>query len=259
MPAETEPAQRVIRHAPDPERLGRVAVAPITDLRVADPTATGDGSWTLEGYAAVFEAETTLYDTRFLRMREVISRGAFTDVLGRDPLVHLNFSHQMDSAVAATDVTGIGGLELSEDFHGLRFFARVDPADPDAIRLAAKMRRGVVRQASFAFTIDDETLEGDSVDSDGVLNQLWRINNIRDLFDVCACAQGAYPQTESHIRSLTATYLGRADTAGPPDRAQAGPELIAPSVGRQTSSDLESQRRARERIRALALYPRSAK
>lgn len=241
----------------------RIAVAPITGLEVRDASGTGDGSWTIEGYAAVFEAETTLFDLRFFRMREVISRGAFADVLARPHLVHLNFGHDMNTAVAATDVRGIGGLELAEDFHGLRFFARVDATDPDAVRLAAKMRRGVVRQASFAFTIDDEELVSEDVTPEGAYDELWRINTIRDLFDVCACAQGAYPQTESHLRSLAAASFGRAGTpAGPPDRAQAGPEPIAPQAGRPSSSDLEAelarqaQIRSRERERALALHPK---
>ena len=31
----------------------RIAVAPITDVVVRDASGTGDGSWTMEGYAAV--------------------------------------------------------------------------------------------------------------------------------------------------------------------------------------------------------------
>jgi hypothetical protein len=37
----------------------RLAVAPLQRVQVRDATATGDGSWTIEGYAAVFEQETT--------------------------------------------------------------------------------------------------------------------------------------------------------------------------------------------------------
>jgi hypothetical protein len=63
----------------------------------------------MEGYAAVFEQETTLFDIAgWIRVREEIARDAFLNVLGRlaagDGLVHLNFGHDMKTAVAsATD------------------------------------------------------------------------------------------------------------------------------------------------------------
>jgi HK97 family phage prohead protease len=221
----------------------RVVIAPIRDVQVRDAQGTGDGSWTIEGYAAVYEQETTLWDIPgWWRVREEIARGAFTSVLERlahgEELVHLNHGHDMKTAMAATNVKGIGGLELAEDFHGLRFFARVDPEDPDARALAVKMGRGVIQQSSFAFTIDDESLVESEVLDDETLDQKWRIEEIGHLYDVCVCAQGAYAQTESYIRSLAAASLrvpdfgtpGRADPAGRngrgegPGRAPVAPE-----------------------------------
>lgn len=204
----------------------RVAVTPVRNVIVRDASGTGDGSWTIEGYAAVFEQETVLYDGKWFVVREVISRHAFDNVLGRvgdgDELVHLNHGHQMESSVAASNVDGIGSLELSADSHGLRFFARVDVDDPDAIRMAVKMRRGVVAQASFAFTIADEEVTIRDAE-DGKEDELWRINEIGSLYDVCVCAQGAYPQTESAIRSLAAASMRVPDlgTLGqPPQRVE---------------------------------------
>lgn len=191
----------------------RLALAPLRDVNVRDATGTGDGSWTMEGYAAVFDEDTTLYDGRFFRIREQIAQGAFDDVLSRvgsgDELVHFNFGHDMNTSIAASNVRGVGGLELSTDERGLRFFARVDPEDPDAVRLAAKMRRGVVSQASFAFTIGDEEVLTRELE-DGREDSLYTINEVKHLYDVCACPQGAYPQTEANIRSLIAASLGRA-------------------------------------------------
>ena len=227
---------------PATERGLRLAVSPITRVTVRDATGTGDGSWTIEGYAAVYEQETVLYDGSWFRMREEIARGAFTSVLDRVgnglELVHLNFGHDMNTSIAATDVRAneIGGLELEEDFHGLRFFARVDAQDPDAIRLAAKMRRGVVKQASFAFTIASEELVEEldpSETADGKWDEKWRITEIGHLYDVCACPQGAYAQTESHLRALMGASLGRAgfDPAGHDHRAPAGAggAIVAPT------------------------------
>lgn len=227
----------------------RVVVSPLQQVEVRDATGTGDGSWTVEGYAAVYEQETVLWDLPWWRVKEEIARGSFEDVVRRVDdgleLVHLNHGHDMTSAVAASNVAGIGGLELDDDFHGLRFFARVDVADPDAQRLAVKMQRGVVAQASFAFTIADEEVVYDEFDEElGRWETKFRILEVGHLYDVCACAQGAYPQTESHLRSLAAASLGRAgDPAGRRHRFDATQvaaedgETIAPSrEGRQDNS-----------------------
>lgn len=197
----------------------RLAVSPIRRVEVRDASSTGDGSWTIAGYAAVFEQETTLYDGRWFRMREIIARDAFGPVLERlaagDELVHLNHGHNMETAIASTAIARaggelpIGGLELAADDHGLRFFSRVDPRDPDAQKLAVKLERRVIAQASFAFTIAREHLAESSTDPDtGVEDELWRIDEIGHLYDVCACAQGAYGQTESYLRSLATSSLG---------------------------------------------------
>jgi HK97 family phage prohead protease len=251
-------------HAPAPERVFRLAVTPIRDVVVRDASETGDGSWTMTGYAAVFEQETVLYDGRWYRLREEIARGAFTraetnptSVLDRvasgEELVHLNYVHEMASAVAATDVAlsgdeqlPIGGLELAEDMKGLRFFARIDPDDPDAQRMAVKMRRGVVKQASFAFTIADEMLvEADEHDN-GQYDEKWRILEIGHLYDVCACPQGAYSQTESYVRSLTAASLGRAglDQRKRAPRQVLGESGLAPLVMRLPNNGRVSRKRS---------------
>lgn len=192
-----------------PARSGqlRAALAPITNVVVRDATGTGDGSWVISGYAAVFDQATILYDGNYFRMREQIAPGAFDEVLASDPLVHLNFGHDMQTAIASTQAPdAIGRLKLAVDSTGLHFDAKVDPTDPDCVRLAAKMRRGVVNQASFAFRIGDEDVLITSL-PDGRDDELYTIRRVSELFDVCACAQGAYPQTTSQIRSVLAPYL----------------------------------------------------
>lgn len=197
----TEPATR---------RGLRLAVSPLTNLRISDPSASGDGSWVVSGYAATFNDEYTLYDGKWFRVRERLHPNALDEVMGRvasgDELVHLNHGHDMMSAVAATDVSGIGGLELSTDGHGFRFQARVDAEDPDAVRMAVKMRRGVVAQASWAFTINEEELLVRELD-DGREDELYTILRVGNLYDVCVCAQGANPYTESSLRSLAAASM----------------------------------------------------
>lgn len=201
---------------PATERAFRYAVAPLTDVNFRDAEATGDGSWLIEGYAAVFDQRTTLYDGNFLRVTEDIDPGFFDGVLERlalpqgdekRTLVHLNYVHEMPAAVASTDVEGIGGLSLAADEAGLRFEARVDREDPDAQRMAVKMRRGVANQASFAFTIARE--EATTTDlEDGRQQDHYRLLEADELFDVCVCPRGAYQQTISQLRSYAAA-IGR--------------------------------------------------
>lgn len=215
----------------------RLAVTSLKDVQVRDASATGDGSWTIEGYAAVYEQETTLFDIPgYLRVDEELARDALSGVIERanrgDELVHLNHGHDMKTAVAASNVDGIGGLELGNDFHGMRFFARVDAEDPDAQRLAVKSRRGVVRQASFAFDIGDEELIESRELEDGTWLYKYRINEVSHLYDVCMCAQGAYPQTESYVRSLASASL-RVPDLGPLTNGRA--DVLAGLAGRSPS------------------------
>jgi HK97 family phage prohead protease len=210
----------------------RHAVVRLHDVEWRDATQTGDGSYTITGHAAVFEQETVLYDLGWYRLREKIERGAFTDVLAAGPDVHLNIGHDMNRAIARTGVDGIGGLELSEDDVGLRVFARLDPGDPDVVALSSKMSRGIVDQMSFAFIVG-ESQRIVNEDDEGNEDVLRIIKRVAELFDVCVCAQGAYPQTEAALAMrATAQALGRAgiDLAGltePRSTPQEGVEPVA--------------------------------
>ena len=195
----------------------RHALVQFRDVEFRDAQGTGDGSYTLTGYAAVYGVETVLYDGSWWRFREVIAPEAFVPVLGRTPDVHLNIGHDMTRAIARTGIDGVGGLELASDDQGLRVFARLDPADPDVVSLAAKMNRGIVDQMSFAFTIARAKYESEIDEEADFEDELRTILEIGELYDTAVCAQGAYSQTSAElaVRSLV-TALGRAgvDLAG---------------------------------------------
>lgn len=249
----------------------RRAVMRISDVECRD-TGSGDGSsMTLIGHAAVYDQETTLYDGGWWRLRERIAPGAFSSVLARlrspgadgsaaRTGVHLNVGHDMTRAIARTGITGIGGMDLTEDEIGLRVFARLDPTDPDVVALAAKMRNGIVDQMSFAFTVaDDERVI--TTDAQGNEDELRTILDIGELYDVTVCAQGAYPQTDAALRSL-AHLMGRAgiDPAVQSTRGAADdPQVTSTSAPADPVVGVPAHRLEAARIKVRALTMAHAK
>lgn len=211
----------------------RYAVAPITNVDVREDG--GQGWWTMSGYAAVFNETTTLYDGKFFKLTEEIDTKFFDRVLREQPMtapagvVHFNRGHDMNTSVAATDVPAgqVGSLQLQADKNGLFFLAKVPHDDPDGVALAAKMRSGVVRQASFAFTIAADKIEivereeGPEIEHRTLLE-------CKHLYDVCATPQGAYSQTVAGLRSLAAA-LGQ-PVSGDQTRQPSGWSIDAAGV-----------------------------
>lgn len=181
----------------------RYALAPLEDLKLREPHTTDNGSddLYLDGYAAVFNQETTLYDGSFLRVREQIDPAAFDDVLAAQPDVHLVIGHNLDLPLARTGIEGTGGLQLAADDHGLQVRARLNPKVSYVRDLAENMRMGVVDQMSFAFTVaEDETTV--TTAEDGSEDELRTIRKMKQLYDVTVTPQGAYSQTSAALRSL---------------------------------------------------------
>lgn len=151
-----------------------------------------DGPAMLEGYAAVFGQETVIAGL----FREQIRAGAFADAITDD--VRGLYNHD-PSIVLARTLNGT--LRLREDKTGLRYEMDLNPADPDAQRVAAKVARGDVDQSSFAFEVSPDGEEWDySETKDGKL-PLRTITHIDALYDVSAVAYGAYPQTSVSARA----------------------------------------------------------
>ncbi|CAB5230283.1 Prohead protease, partial [uncultured Caudovirales phage] len=126
-------------------------------------SAMGAEYLTVTGYAAVFDQMS--HDLG--GFREVIQPGAFADVLGANPDVHLVIGHNMDLPLARTRN---GTLELGEDIRGLKMWARIDSRLSYAKDLAVQLKSGLVDQMSFAFTIPEG---GDtwSVDESGAVTR----------------------------------------------------------------------------------------
>ncbi len=189
------------------------AVAPIEMVDVRDNEA--QGTWTMSGYATVFNSRGTIYDNKFERMTVQIDPHAFDrlfseqDFTSPEGVVHFNRGHDPNTSVAATDVPAgqPGSLKLSVDQNGLRFLAKVSRDDPDGIALAAKMRAGVVKQASFAFVAAREKFSYPDEGDDRDLIDRY-ISEIKQIYDVCATSRGVMAQTISQLESY-AKLLGQ--------------------------------------------------
>ena len=150
------------------------------ELRTHEVRAESD-DLTLEGYAAVYDQEADLG-----AFREVIARGAFSDVMEDDVRFLLNH----DGAPMARTTNGT--LELSSDENGL--FYRAQLVDTQASRdLHAMIKRGDITQSSFAFTVEEQERSE---------NGARVITKIGSLLDLSAVTFPAYPTTEVYARQM---------------------------------------------------------
>ena len=136
----------------------------------------------VEGYAAVFESPTTI-QSRTGAFQEKIARTAFDGRL-EDPVVAL-FNHDQLRPLAKVGA----GLELSVDDYGLRYSFPI-PDTTTGRDLVELMRRGIVQEASFAFTIAPG---GESwTRSEGDEMETRTISKVGSLIDVSVVTRGAY-------------------------------------------------------------------
>ena len=164
---------------------------------------SGDGTRIISGYAALCGVRTVLYDGTYYRWTEMLAPGCFDRVLATNPAVHFDHGHDLKTAMAYTLAPGpVGKLQLTADQIGLNIYARLNPADPDVIALAAKMDLGIIDQASFMFRVLASGVETvTSYDDAGKCTEDDTITEVAELSDTCVCAQGAYPTTSLALRT----------------------------------------------------------
>lgn len=168
------------------------------ELRGAD----GDTP-TLEGYAAVFGR----YSQNLGGFVEVIERGAFSDVVGRDATVAL-FNHDPDNLLGTI---ASGTLTIAEDDIGLRYSVALDPSDPDAQRVMAKARTGKLRGSSFSFSLGEDGDEWTHTEQGFPLRRI-RSAGVVSMPDVGPVTFPAYRATEDDALAVSLRSL--ADTTG---------------------------------------------
>lgn len=145
------------------------------------------GSVIVEGYAAVFDQPTNIGDV----FTEVIARGAFKNALSRGDDTEFLINHGGLPLARST----AGNLTMTEDDHGLKIRAVLDPTDPDVQRIIPKMRAKMLDQMSFAFQAAGQRWDTPADGPD--------VRTITDvvLYDVSIVNRGAYPTTSIALRA----------------------------------------------------------
>lgn len=144
-----------------------------------------DNELTIEGYFALYESETELFDNVY----EIITKGAFDNTLGND--IRALWNHNTQYVLGRNKS---GTLELKADDKGLFGTVKL-PATQYAKDLYTLIERGDVDQASFGFNILDEDLEELA---DG--GYRWRLKQV-DLHEISVVTFPQYENTSVNIRA----------------------------------------------------------
>ena len=139
----------------------------------------------IEGYFAVFNSETELWRGAY----EVIASGAFDETLSNDIRALIN--HDTSLVLGRNKA---GTLALHTDSRGLWGTVKINPDDPLAMALYARVKRGDVDQCSFGFNVIEEETEWR--DDDTVK---WTIKKA-DLHEVSVVTFPAYQDTSIQAR-----------------------------------------------------------
>lgn len=191
----------------------------------------------VEGYAAVFNSPTTILGRRG-SFREQIDRSAFEGRL-EDPVVAL-FNHDNLRPLAKVGA----GLDLSVDDYGLRYSFPV-PDTTTGRDLVELMDRGIVREASFAFTIAPDGERWERAEGEDL--ETRTITRVGRLIDVSVVTTGAYSDASAALRSLEVANSDDLDTR----------EGDTPDEQRNTENGPKmapNRKRNRERVRAFRLF-----
>jgi uncharacterized protein len=179
---------------PLPERETRFLTGEV-ELRAAAETEKPR----IRGYAAKFSTESEPLGKEGRQFIEVISRGAFDEVLGDD--VRALFNHDPNQILARSK-NGAGTLTLGTDETGL--FYEFEAPDTQAGRdLMENIRLGNVDQSSFGFSVRKEDQKWDERQTESGESLLIRtIHKVARLFDVSPVTYPAYPDATVALRSL---------------------------------------------------------
>lgn len=147
---------------------------------------TASDEMTVEGYAAMFNAETVLYSIDGVDYKEEIAPEAFRNAQMSD--VVMNYNHT-GKPVARTKN---GTLSLEVDSVGLKVRANLGGTE-EGRKLYEEIRGGYIDKMSFAFTVAEAAYNSEE--------HKRRITEFKRVFDVAAVDIPAYDATSISARS----------------------------------------------------------
>lgn len=150
--------------------------------------AEGDDENVIEGYAAVFNKDSQ----NFGGWIERVAPGAFDDVLHDDAFALFNHEPNLVLGRNKKNVT------LTQDEIGLKY--RIELPDTNtANELKTLVKRGIISQSSFAFTVNTQEWQHSE---DRSIPSVRTIKKMKRLYDVSPVTYPAYPDTTVAARSL---------------------------------------------------------
>lgn len=178
-----------------PGGLETRTVAAVTagiEARAAD----ADDGPMLSGYGAVTDKPFRIGGF-FSEWDEEVASGAFEDVLADDPDVRSMFNHDTNWLLGRTTS---GSLRLEEDDTGLRYEVDVNPDDPNAMSVHARVDRGDVDGSSIWFRVERQEWTYPS-EKNGLKVPKRRILSINPLYETGPVVFPANPAAGVSARS----------------------------------------------------------
>lgn len=141
----------------------------------------------LEGYAAIYDSPTVMYEYDGIEFKEVIAKDAFDGAIMKDCCLKYNHG---DNALILARTRG-GSLELTVDNVGLKFKAKLfnTTAAKDVYTL---VKEGGIDKCSFAFVCKEDSYDTDT--------RTRTILKIKELYDVSVVDIPAYDNTNVEAR-----------------------------------------------------------
>ena len=152
----------------------------------------GTESRTIQGRAIVFGQETTLWDGKYYRDREIIERSCVTPEFLREQDVKLNALHDRSATVARNN-KGVGTLKMEVRQDGVYFNVEMPKCDIGD-RILALVRNKTYTGCSFEFW-PLEYSEEKSTLPDGREDTLYRHTKFKSLNALTIAIDPAYPTT----------------------------------------------------------------
>ena len=184
------------------ETVGRLALADGACRAVSGDDEKRPG---VHGVAAPYDSWTTLYEGADFVWRERYAAGCFSGTLERGDDVRSCFNHRLNDILGRRSA---GTLTLADTDTGLEYETAINPDDPMAMGVYARVKRGDVAGASCWFRpLKIETVEARV---DGRVSYDDTIVTA-DLFECGPVTDGQYVDATATARAVRDILIARAD------------------------------------------------